>query len=341
MASSSKKSYLPPKIDPLSIFSTVLSLHSISCIFPFYHGVAAHTPVHVKHLYPMPTPEQFEKDLEFLLTHFSPISLQDLLNESQPRPRTPKPQFHLSFDDGLSLCMDPIKPILLKKGIPATFFLNSDFVGNRDLFYRYKSSILIDHILKHPLEADCLNRIGAILKLSLNSPDQLCKQLKEVSFRNKHMLDPIAQLLEVDFSHFLENEEPYMNEFQVEELIEEGFTIGGHSVNHPLYYELTEGEQIEQSLQSVDYVCKRFSLPYRVFAFPFTDHGVSQTVFESLFAGGIQASFGTAGLKRDLFPNHYQRIPMEKWPHTARGVLRKTFGLYLPKWLMGKNRVKR
>ena len=341
MACSSKKSYLPPKVESLSIFSTVLSLHPVSCIFPFYHGVAQSTPAYAKHLYPMPTPEQFEKDLDFFLTHFTPISLQDLLEAPGKKGPTQKPGFHLSFDDGLSLCADPIKSILLEKGIPATFFLNSDFVGNRDLFYRYKASLLIERILEnHPAEEDW-DQIGEILSVSVDSPTQLCKELKKVSYATRQVLDSIAPLLEVNFSHFLAEERPYLSESQIQELIDEGFTIGGHSVNHPLYYELPEEKQIEQSLQSVDYVCKRFALPYQVFAFPFTDYGVPRPVFESLYAGGIQASFGTAGLKQDVFSTHYQRIPMEKWPYSARGVLSKAFGLYFPKALLGKHRIKR
>lgn len=341
MACSSKKSYLPPKVASLSIFSTLLSLHPVSCIFPFYHGVAETTPAFVKHLYPMPSPQQFEKDLDYFLAHFFPISLEDLLNKPGNRNQAKKPLFHLSFDDGLSLCTDPITSILLKKGIPATFFLNADFVGNRDLFFRYKASLLIDQVLETSPPPDTLHQIGALLQVSINSPGHLCKELKKVPYSNQRILDSIASILEVDFAHFLDKEKPYMDESEVYNLIDKGFTIGGHSVDHPPYHELPEEEQIAQSLRSVDYVCKRFDLPYRVFAFPFTDYGVPRSVFESLYAGGIQASFGTAGLKGDVFPTHYQRIPMEKWPYSAPGILRKAFGLYLPKRVLGRHVVKR
>jgi hypothetical protein len=35
-------------------------------------------------------------------------------------------------------------PILRRKGVPATVFVNSDFVDNQDLFFRFKAALIID-----------------------------------------------------------------------------------------------------------------------------------------------------------------------------------------------------
>ena len=38
---------------------------------------------------------------------------------------------HLTFDDGFRELHDVVAPILLRKGIPATFFVNSAFIDNK------------------------------------------------------------------------------------------------------------------------------------------------------------------------------------------------------------------
>ena len=298
------------------------------------------TPPHVRHLYQMPNPEKFEKDLDFFLTHFTPISLEELLGISESNSPS-KPYFHLSFDDGLRSCYDSILPLLRQKGIPATFFLNSAFVGNKDLFYRYKASLIIDYVQNQPLAPQTFQRIAEVLELSFVDKQRLSIELEKVSYTQRHLLDEIASDMGLDISGYVRKEQPYMNESQVNELFKMGFSLGGHSVDHPLYTAISPGAQIRQSLESISYVTQTFGVPYKAFAFPFTDHGVPKEVFEGLYEAGIHCSFGTAGLKKDEFPLHFQRIPMEKWPYRAKFMLAKESGLYVPKMFLGKNRVKR
>lgn len=49
-------------------------------------------------------------------------------------------------------CYDVILPILEAKGIPATFFINSGFIDNKDLFFRFKASFLIDELHKRGIK---------------------------------------------------------------------------------------------------------------------------------------------------------------------------------------------
>ena len=58
-----------------------------------------------------------------------------------------------ALDDGLSGCHRYIAPLLRKKGIPASFFLNNRFIDNKSLFYRYKASLLV-----HQVKKDCRSR---------------------------------------------------------------------------------------------------------------------------------------------------------------------------------------
>ena len=107
-------------------------------LLPFYHLVSDNEPEYVKGLYKSKTIQQFKNDLELFLKYYEPITLEDVILFNKGELKLLKPSFHLTFDDGLSNFYHVIAPILSKKNIPATVFVNTAFVDNKDLFYRYK-----------------------------------------------------------------------------------------------------------------------------------------------------------------------------------------------------------
>ena len=117
-------------------------------LLPFYHTVAEQPLPHIKHLYRMKTVAEFNKDLDFLLKYFEPIDVETLYHFHTNKIVPEKPVFHLSLDDGLKEIYETVAPILLKKGVPATFFVNSKFADNKALFYRYHTSLAIENLKK-------------------------------------------------------------------------------------------------------------------------------------------------------------------------------------------------
>jgi len=115
-------------------------------IVPVYHTVAKQPLPHIKHLYRMKTVQEFQKDLDFLLKYFEPIDAETLHNYRIHKIVPRKPVFHLTFDDGMKEVYEIIAPILLKKGIPATFFVCSGFVDNKALFFRHRESLELETI---------------------------------------------------------------------------------------------------------------------------------------------------------------------------------------------------
>lgn len=265
-------------------------------IFPFYHIVSDEDCPHVKHLYPIKRIAQFEEELDFLQKHFLPLSLEELMDHIKNETEPEKPSFFLSFDDGLRECYTVIAPILKRRKIPAAFFLNTGFVGNQALFYRYKISLMINAMRTSNFE----------FRTSQND-------LLKLSYHDSDKIDELAKELNIDFQEFLEEEKPYMNWEEIEELKNQGFYFGGHSVDHPLYELISLEKQIEQTKESVEEVIDKLKLDYRVFAFPFTDFGVKTEFFASIFNSGIcKLSFGTAGIKSDECKRNLQRISMER-----------------------------
>ena len=125
-----------------------LPLTALSRLIPrdpigfYYHAVTERQLPHVRHLNTCKTPREFEQDLDFLTRNFAPISYDDL--QSSPSSDRGRPRALVTFDDGLRECYEVARPLLLKRGIPAIFFVTTDFLDNRRLFYKHKVSLCIE-----------------------------------------------------------------------------------------------------------------------------------------------------------------------------------------------------
>ncbi len=308
-------------------------------IVPVYHIVTDNQVDHIKHLYPIKKVKDFTKDLDFLLKNYTPIdyfTLKDLVCNGN---KTEQNSLLLTFDDGLREFHDIISPILLQKGIPAICFLNSDFIDNKGLFYRYKASLLIDAFSKN----EKLVKKEQVLKwLNLHSDgkgDNLRKTILSITFQNQQSLNLLAQHINLDFDQYLLEKQPYLTSSQIIALKDKGFYFGSHSCNHPEYRYLSLSEQVKQTKVSVEKITKQFSLSYKAFAFPFTDYGVSKDFFQTILEREriVDISFGCAGLKGDTFPCHVQRIPFEMSDLNANKILNNEYIYYFLKYILRKN----
>lgn len=313
-----KNPFLHTRMAQRFSLSTYMKWSGPRFIAPFYHVVSNEPLPHIRHLYRGKSAAEFERDLDVLLTHYRPISVEDLPIHSQKENR-----FLLSFDDGLRQFYEIAAPILWRKGVPCICFLNSAFIDNQALFYRFKQSLLIDS--QH-----------RISKKRLPLPEKIL----QTGYKDQALLDEWAQEAGIDFEDFLQKERPYMTTEEIRSLAQKGFHFGGHSIDHPLYSEITPEEQIRQTLVSSAQAAKLGGEGTQYFSFPFTDYGVPARFFSALQAK-VAYTFGTAGLKKDAVPNHLQRIPMEQGSLSAEEVLKNEYAYYLLKKPLFKNCINR
>jgi peptidoglycan/xylan/chitin deacetylase (PgdA/CDA1 family) len=283
-------------------------------------------PLHIKHLFSPRRISQFEQDLDWLLKKYEPVDYKDVDKSIV----TGKKAFLLSFDDGLREVYDIVRPLLLQKGIPAVFFLNCGFVNNTGLFFRYKASLLADKLINGELEPRIFDTTDTASAYHV---------IMNIDYRQRSELDRYAFKAGFDFRSYTRVNKPYLTSDQVKTLINDGFAIGAHGIDHPLFVDLSLNEQIMQVKESVHTITEDFSLNYKLFAFPFTDHGVSNELFEKI-KPYTDMTFGTAGLKKVTIPNHFQRIPMEETALPASKYLRYQYVKYLLKGMVGRNVVR-
>ncbi|MCK5815900.1 MAG: polysaccharide deacetylase family protein [Flavobacteriaceae bacterium] len=328
-----KYSYLCP-------FSTkfLLSTSKRKVIFPFYHSISNSPTVIVKHLYSEKSIEEFTDDLDFLLKYFIPISIDDFLTRKEELDSDKNNYFLLSFDDGLSSFYNIVAPILIKKNIPAINFLNTDFINNKGLFYRYKVSLLIDEIERFDINSEVLTKVEEIILNGVCGKMSILDWLQKCTIKEDEILGNIGLLLKVSFDDFLKEKKPYLTGGQIQNLINNGFEFGAHSTSHPLYSEITHEDQLDETFRSLDFLKNTLNINNNYFSFPFTDDGVSGKFFSEMENEKI-ITFGTSGLKEEEFKHHFQRIPMEySENYSAKRIIRGELFYFLVKRIIGKNK---
>ena len=303
-------------------------------LFPYAHIVSDIAPLHVRHLYSVPSVTKFKSDIDFLRQRYRTLQLSDLVGIGQHRDKRPACSFVLSFDDGMREVYETIAPILREKGIPALFFLNASTIDNKQLMWRHKVSLLVERSQQQP---------GQIPKGLKGRPgESLCEKLKALRFADEHVLDDIAGFLEVDFDEYLSSARPYLTTGQVLELARDGFEFGAHSGTHPYFNELPVEDQKDQICRSVQFI-RALGLPCRYFAFPFHDNGVPTSIFRYMMDLDLVLSFGTSEARVDSIGFSFQRFGLdaENASLTIEGLLNQLSAKSLARRVCGTEVIRR
>jgi peptidoglycan/xylan/chitin deacetylase (PgdA/CDA1 family) len=307
---------------PLSFWQVLIKA---TPIIPYYHIVTDEDVPHVKHLYVFRNTKQFRADLDFFLANYTAVNLTDVIDHLKTGKILPPKSFLLTFDDGFREMHDVVAPILKEKGIPATFFVATSFIDNLGMAHHNQVSVLIEHLVQHP-DSSLLGEVENFLNQNSVHGKDLFTRLLAIRYQDKKLVGDIATICGCDLAGYLSSVRPYLTSEQIRSLLRQGFTIGAHSVDHPLYSELSLENQLFQTEESLRFLSERFQISYRAFAFPHTDRGVGREFFETLHVSRqLDVSFGTDGMAKHFFPRNLERFTLEKTSLPARRVLSKQY----------------
>ena len=328
---------------PLPLLKIISLIAGKRLLIPYYHVISDTFLPHVSHLFEYKNSAEFEEDLGWLATHYRPVSLDDILSVIQSGLSLPQNAFLLTFDDGFSEMESVVQPILERMGIPAVFFIPSAFLDNSEMGFLQKVSLILEKISQDISQATEIKLVSLFHMYNMGRVrTNIVKSILAVDYNSKMILDEMAVILELDFEEYVTKKQPYLSTGQVNNLIKAGFSIGAHSIDHPLYINLPIEEQIRQTVESVRELEGRFSLPYRVFAFPHSDLGISSTFFERISTEeGIQLTFGTAGMVQDSISNNLQRFSLEKPKMPANEIIALHWARYCKRKIKGLGRINR
>lgn len=331
-------------ISPLSRFFSqkrLIKWTGREIIFPFYHTISDDDLPYISNLYPLRSINDFKKGLDYFCKHFNPVNLEEVFDRVHSPKKFGKPAFHLSFDDGLREVHQIIAPILEERGIPATFFINTDFIDNQSLFYRYKIGLILEY-LKNNNDNDLNKQVQTILADNSLWNGELKNSLLQLNYHNQKLIDNIAQIVAIDFDDWLSKHDPYLSTAQITDLLKRGFTMGSHSADHPRFKNINLEQQKIQVKKSFDVLKKKFGVDERIFSFPFGDEGVNATLFDWMYGeAGCKLSFGVSGIKDDYSPFHIHRIPMDDCIGSPQQFIKSEYLYYMLKSVFNKNQIKR
>jgi peptidoglycan/xylan/chitin deacetylase (PgdA/CDA1 family) len=236
----------------------------------FYHAVSDELLEHIHHLYPVVPTTEFIETLGTLQEKHNFVSYDQLQEHFLGGSPLPPDSVHLSFDDGFVECYNIVRPILLEKGIPCTFFLTIDWLDNQMLYFRHKISVLVSRIdkLEPERQEGVIQQTDQLLGLSLQNLDGFKRWITAFREPREDILTTVAFLLKVDLQTYLENTQPYLTRIQVQQMYQEGFTIGAHGLTHRKLGFIPKNEienEIVNSCQSVREITGQDVVP---FSFP-------------------------------------------------------------------------
>jgi len=122
------------------------------------------------------TPESLDRQVRILKEYFTVIGLEELLGHLRGRPLPPNPAL-ITFDDGYRDCHDRALPILRAHGVKGVFFIATDFVTRRRIYWWDHIGWLVKHarnprfVLEYPsplavdLEAGRTEALNTLLKV--------------------------------------------------------------------------------------------------------------------------------------------------------------------------------
>lgn len=186
---------------------------------------------------------QFELALDFVMQHFQIVPLSDiasgLLSGNLPRNAA-----CLTFDDGYADWVTGVVPVLLRRNVHASFYLTTNQFDGVPMWHERVNNV-VRHCKYAVLQLPEINTAS----LPINTLDEkrfavtwLQKHLKHQPLeRRNSMMQVLESAAGVDSLSL-----PRMSVDDLREIHNKGFSIGAHTVNHPILTHCTDAEAVNE-----------------------------------------------------------------------------------------------
>ncbi len=192
-------------------------------------------------------PKSFESALKYITKYYSPVSLGDVLADSDGRNLPGRPIL-VTFDDCYASVLEMAAPLCQKFNVPAVFFINAAFLDNNRL--------APDNLVCYVANTFGMDVINAAARTVREDGQPKIRSLGGVftSFfpaisllKRQLFLDSLIQLTALDEHQLAADAALYLNRSQLRELTSFGFELGNHTYTHVHGRSLTR-EDFEQEI---------------------------------------------------------------------------------------------
>ena len=240
--------------------------------------------------------DDFDRQMKFLGNKYKPVSEKEIIDFIE-RGMLPEYSVWVTFDDGYKDNYTNAYPILRKYKIPATFFVTTGFIN--------KLAIPCEDYISKAINMTRLKEI----KLALNGNEykiSLCgendkrvarKRLWEIGGDRGIMTEKYFEPLVTGFDVKIEEiADLFMAWEEIEEMVENGFSIRGHTCNHKILSSLTKDEIAKEISGSKHEIEKRLGITLSSFAYPGGKRNeYNSSCFQILEKCGFRQGISTIG----------------------------------------------
>ena len=264
---------------------------------------------------------QFDKQLEWVKTHFNCINTQDLLGFIKGQGSLPANPCLITFDDGYLDCLDHALPLLNKHGLQAVFFISTEYVDKRKVYWWDRVSYGLMHTQVPHFEMSIPH--NARYECGEKTPQTKSKLLRLIK-DTRHMdlnafLDELFEKLEVPWDAALEQklaDQLVMTWAQVLEMKHAGMDMQSHTVTHRVLNTL-KPEDLEHELKDSKFLLEsNLNAEINTIAYPVgraikDSPEILETVRKSGYELGFTNASGHAHLSRSMHRFDIGRLAMD------------------------------
>jgi len=212
----------------------------------------------------------FIRQIDFVERNYPVISLSEAMDQCR-RGEAKRPiQVVLTFDDGYRDSYEVAFPILRRKGLPATFFIVTDYVGKKEFMWDWNVNAILcrdDSIKKVPLGEEVLASHEGETRTAF--ANRVIDHMKALDIeKNREVL---AFLRGATRNGSAAGSAPagFMTWDEIRELAGSGMEVGAHSRSHrslsripaqEARYEIRTSKGIIE--ENINGICAHFSFPF-------------------------------------------------------------------------------
>lgn len=232
-----------------------------------YHGVSKNkslkSPKHLSY-------DLFKSQLIKLKQHYEFATLDNLTGLLSNN-SLEKPLLAITFDDGYKNNYEAAAEILDELRLPATFFISTGYIGTN----KWMWTDLIEYsVMSTKQDTVKISELG--IELSLATPGNKAWAISSIKsllkthdfYQTQSLVESLSRtLLGADYVDPFDDYQ-FMNWDNIKELSRAPFTIGAHTVNHPILTNVSQQIAEQEILNSRDDVINHIGTCSRVFCYP-------------------------------------------------------------------------
>jgi peptidoglycan/xylan/chitin deacetylase (PgdA/CDA1 family) len=237
------------------------------------------------------TPDAFAGQMSWLAGHCAVLPLDELV-EGAMRRRLPPRAIALTFDDGYLDTLDTAAPCLSRHRLPATCFVATADLDGPHVFWWDRMAAALFAANSPP--ALTVTLAGREWHFPTSTPGErvlahsvLYQHAREATPADRSRL--IADLLAWRGGDPTSLRCRRLTGDELRSLTASGFTLGAHSVTHPLMTHLSRTQQLEEIAASTSHVERLAGSAVTSFAYPFG--AIDDAVRETAREAGVRCAF--------------------------------------------------